>query len=197
MMGGLSFVVFLVLLALMIAVFDDESNEPKPSITSEIYENSKFGRWTINEYVNDFEELTGEKYLLQESENGSFSNSATTNSKLTGEILIDKEDIRIMLKEYGKYYVKDEELISFKVKGKNDSVIDLGDYNFIDNQGYIDINKSEQLLNILLKGGVVKFYGRRNGGRSTYNFTISGDHLKEALDEIGVSPQNFTKKSNR
>ena len=38
----------------------------------------------------------------------------------------------------------------------------------------------------MLQGGNIKFYGSVNSGRSTYNFTINGDYLKEAMDAIGI-----------
>ena len=190
-MGIVSFIVTFMFLLVALLFFIPDDQESKDTIsTSEIYENSKYGRWTIQEYVNEFDEHTGKKYLLQKSKDGSFSNSATTNSELIGEILIDNEDIRIQLKEYGSRYAKDEEFISFKVK-RGEDIVDLGDYNFINNEGYIRIDKAGSLMKLLLSGGDIKFYGRVRGGRSTYNFTINGDHLKEALEAIGIPDNNY------
>lgn len=188
LMGIVSFISTFILFLFFYVVFAPDDQDSKEStLTSEAYENSKYGRWTIHEYVNEFDEPTGEKYLLQKSNDGSFSNSATTNSELIGEILIDDNGIRIRLKEYGSHYAKDEEHIVFKVK-RDGEITDLGSFNWIDNQGYINLRKeySTILLNLLLQGGNIKFYGSVNSGRSTYNFTINGDYLKEAMDAIGI-----------
>ena len=185
-MGIVSFISTFILFLFLYVVFAPDDQGPKDTApTSEVNENNKYGRWTIHEYVNDFDESTGEKYLLQRSSNGSFSNSATTNSELIGIILIDSKDIRIQLKEYGSRYAKDEEFISFKVK-KDDEIVDLGNLNYINNQGYIRIVKAGSLMKLLLEGGDLKFYGNVNNGRSTYNFIMNGDHLKEAMEAIGI-----------
>lgn len=186
---GFSCFVVMLLCVVVIALFsvDIESSSDDSSVTSAIEtDENRYGQWTISEYVNDFDEPTGEKYVFQKTTNGSFSNSATTNSELTAEILIDKDDVRIMLKEYGKYYAKDEEFIAFQVK-RHEEIVTLRGFNFINNQGYITIDDDSILKNILLKGGEVKFYGNVNNGRSTYNFSFNGDKLKEALQAINIS----------
>jgi hypothetical protein len=45
-----------------------------------------------------------------------------------------------------------------------------------------------------LQGGDIKFYGSVESGRSTYNFTINGDHLKDALEAIGIPDNKFKDK---
>jgi len=191
LIGFSSFVVML-LCVLVIAFFsavsvDIESSSDDSDVTSSIEtDEERYGQWTIREYVNDFDEPTGEKYVFQKTTDGSFSNSATTNSELTAEILIDKDDVRIQLKEYGNYYAKDEEFIAFQVK-RHEEIVTLRGLNFINNQGYITIDDDSILKNILLKGGEVKFYGNVNNGRSTYNFSFNGDKLKEALQAINIS----------
>jgi hypothetical protein len=196
LMGIASFISTFILFVFLYIIFapdDQDSKDITP--TSELNENNKYGRWTIHEYVNEFDEPTGEKYLLQISKDGSFSNSATTDSELIGEILIDDNGIRIRLKEYASRYAKDEEHIAFKVK-KDGEITELGSFNWIDNQGYINLGKdlSSTLLNLLLQGGDIKFYGSVNSGRSTYNFTINGDHLKDAMNAIGIDANNTQEK---
>ena len=117
----------------------------------------------------------------------SISGWGRTRCCLLTETLIDDNGIRIRLKEYGSHYAKDEEHIVFKVK-RDGEITDLGSFNWIDNQGYINLREeySTTLLNLLLQGGNIKFYGSVNSGRSTYNFTINGDYLKEAMDAIGI-----------
>lgn len=187
-MGCAAFIATFVFLFVMFLIFNTDE-ETSTSDGDEVvnYIDNRLGLWTIEEYVNDFKEPTGQKFIFQESTKGSFSNSATTNSELIAQILIDNDDIRIQLKRYGSSYAKDEEYIAFQVKRDNE-IIDLGSNNYINNQGYINVGKtsSSPLIDLLMKGGEVKFFGSMKNGRSTYNFSFNGDKLKEALAEIGV-----------
>lgn len=64
-----------------------------------------FSNWKIGEYVDEFKEPTGEKYMGVDGV-GTFSNSATSNSRLDAFLQIDKNNIGIMLYEYGYSTVK-------------------------------------------------------------------------------------------
>lgn len=62
--------------------------------------------WETSFYVDEFQNPTNEAYMRnRELFVGVFSNSATTNSKLTARILIDADDIAIKMWEYGSYEV--------------------------------------------------------------------------------------------
>ena len=62
--------------------------------------------WETAFYVDEFKNPTNEAYIRNsEVFVGTFSNSATTNSKLYARILIDAEDIAIKLWEYGSIEV--------------------------------------------------------------------------------------------
>ena len=145
------------------------------------------GNWEIHNYVDEFEEETDEKYIVQTSL-GNFSNSATTNSDLLAHILIDKDDIRLRLQEYARNYVKGDEHIRFRVKSQDSLVSDFS--MWINRDGYIGFasyKKKDQdsLLHILLRGGEVKFAGVVDEYvKSTYHFSFNADKLQNALDEI-------------
>ena len=64
--------------------------------------------WSSNYYVDEFDEPTDEWYIANDVIfSGTFSNSATTDSKLTAYILVDcNGDIAFMLYEYGRNQVK-------------------------------------------------------------------------------------------
>lgn len=62
--------------------------------------------WKLNYYVDDFQQPTDESYLCSKKFSGQFSNSATTNSVVDAEVLVDKENIAIFLYEYGYHQVK-------------------------------------------------------------------------------------------
>ena len=64
-----------------------------------------FSAWKIGEYTDEFNQPTGKKYIVVDSY-GKFSNSATTDSNLLAAVQIDKDNIGIMLWEYGRNLVK-------------------------------------------------------------------------------------------
>lgn len=151
---------------------------------------SGMGKWYIKNYVDEFKEETDEKYIAQISF-GSFSNSATTNSNLTAVLVIDTDDFRIKLEEYGSLIVKNEGSMNLSVKDKDGEVTAFEMYN--DSDGYLNFkysnNKStdyERMIQILLKGGTAKFYcvSNRYSSKSTYNFNVHCECLQNALNEL-------------
>lgn len=162
--------------------------EFKSSIKSKEDPN-QLGDWETGNYVDDFGDKTNEKFIEQ-SAYGSFSNSATTNSDLVARILIDKNNIRFQLKEYGRHPVN-RGSIDFKMK-RNDSIIgkftmSAYDYGYVQFPSYESDknNKIKKLKKTLLQGGKIKFYGEINSyGRSTYNFVLNCDYLQNALKEL-------------
>lgn len=73
------------------------------------------GAWQLGTYVDEFGEDTSEKYLLLEGE-GTFSNSATTDSELTALLFADKEGFSFRLIEYGSHVVKSGDHYTFRIK---------------------------------------------------------------------------------
>lgn len=67
-----------------------------------------FGDWRIDYYVDDFNQPTDEWYITEDEYLvGTFSNSATTNSKLYANVMVDLDDnAMIFLYEYGSRQVK-------------------------------------------------------------------------------------------
>lgn len=66
-----------------------------------------FGSWQLNYYVDDFQQPTSEAYVSNKNYfTGTFSNSATTNSKLLVTFLADADNIAVFLYEYGRHQVK-------------------------------------------------------------------------------------------
>ena len=65
------------------------------------------GVWELRYYVDEFKNPTSEGYIRNKNKIiGTFSNSATTNSELEVVWLIDKDDIALILYEYGRNQVK-------------------------------------------------------------------------------------------
>lgn len=153
-------------------------------------EYGKFGIWKINCYVDEWGEKTTKRYISTEL-NGTFSNSATTNSDLMVLILIDKESIRIQLHEYGNNHpIKDKGFLNFKAKDKDGNIYEFKTYNAKDGNNTV-VNMEYEfddtiVRNLLLKGGEIKFVGCSSGSvLDEYKFNIiNADYLSEAISNI-------------
>lgn len=151
---------------------------------------NNLGIWSVGHYVDDFGEPTKEGYISA-TVFGTFSNSATTDSNLRVEFLIDKNSIRIQLYEYaGNHPVKGEGIIDYVAldsNGKrwkfktnngdngNNSVCDFSDSSY------------EKVKKLLLSGGRIKFIATadRYGSPSEYKFTIkNADFLENAFTKM-------------
>lgn len=139
--------------------------------------------WEKAYYVDNFGDYTTTSYLrFKERLNGTFSNSATTNSRLKVQFLIDNPNkMAIKLYEYdysevkGSYYdtssyyiyIKDESGNTHLLTGKNTS-------------DRIEINSSDclKLNQLLLENTTLKFHITYEGNKS-YNFTIENDSSYE------------------
>lgn len=61
----------------------------------------------VRRYVDEFGDPTEEPYITQgRDQGGKFSNSATTNSRMTWRILVDADSVSFMIDEYGSHRVK-------------------------------------------------------------------------------------------
>lgn len=56
--------------------------------------------WKVKEYVDEFDEPTGEKYIVGGPFYGKFSNSATTDAELSAYVFYDGDRVWIQLYEY-------------------------------------------------------------------------------------------------
>jgi hypothetical protein len=149
----------------------------------------EFTSWKIGEFVDEFKKPTGDKYVSVDVYNGIFSNSATTNSKLYAVVQVTKEDIGIMLWEYGSNLVK--------------GIYDYNEYSItiLDQAGkkhymsgtlyegstrvYIDNKYEAEMLQILQKDGEISFYLEDSKySVSTYLFTINCDGFLSLYAQI-------------
>lgn len=156
------------------------SEDKKSDDETKTDDNSNSGKmWEIAYYVDSFKDYTDENYLrLKDSLYGTFSNSATSNSKLKVNFLIDsRDDVSFMLYEYGYSQVK-ESKTSYSVSIKTDS----GETEFLNGNMYsdrvtLDKEGSNRIFDLFSAGGTVKFYVREisDYSSSTYNFSITND----------------------
>lgn len=122
---------------------------------------------------------------------GTFSNSATTNSRLYVTMLADEEDIAFFLYEYGSHQVKnassnytDEYEITMKLSDgtKHEMTGTMycgGDRLFVDSQ------YRNRVLNALKSGKDVSFYiVFSEYTTSTYLFTVQTDNFAQEYNKL-------------
>ncbi len=164
-------------------VTDNAVSETTASTVSEL--------WSADYYVDDFDEPTDEWFILNNSLfTGTFSNSATTDSKLTVQALIDcNKEIVFFLYEYGRNQVKnssenyvDEYKITMRTAdGKDHNITGTvycgGDRLFIDEQHVDTVLKA-------IKGeGDVKFrIVNKERTVETYLFTLKTENFAEVYN---------------
>ena len=153
----------------------------------------ELGEWKIGDYVNDFNEPTGEHYVYQRI-HGRFSNSATANSDLLVRLIIRKDsrnDIRVDT-EYDEY-------IDGTIDGKNfnwrkyDAIkiichetrkVYFNDHGrrALQERG---TNNYTIMLSVLKQGGNIEFRVRDDYS-TVYYYTVQSDYLENALLKAGI-----------
>ncbi|MCY4444837.1 MAG: hypothetical protein OXC44_08575 [Proteobacteria bacterium] len=130
--------------------------------------------WEVMEYKDKFGDNSGNRALrTKKSLNGSFSNSATSNSKLTVLLAVNSSsEIDIMLFEYGKYSVKDSNNfdVDIKVAGVETELFGRNDSDRIT----LNESSSEVLHTYLRSDHRIKFF--ITDGSSTYTFELKSCH---------------------
>jgi len=133
------------------------------------------GSWKVKFYVDDFGEPTKQKYLTCRVCFGTFSNSATTDSDLAVQFLIEKNAVNIQLYEYlGTNPVKKGIEDQYKVRVKSgDEIQDLTARNYSDRLSFNEIN-SKKIIDFFKKGQPLKFAIISNSrySESSYKFTF-------------------------
>lgn len=161
------------------------------------------GMWRISYYSDEFGELT-KKALITNSEliKGAFSNTATENSDLNVQFLIDNESsISIKLYEYGgnnpvKAYTSRKYRIY--IQDKDGERFSLVAYNFSDNR--MSISDSDVLIlhNALMKGGTIKFKIVEDETPTTeYAFIINADWYSNAFELLKATKPVEEKKKTK
>ena len=132
--------------------------------------------WIVKYYVDEFDLPTDDAYVTySDLLNGSFSNSATSDSFLYAKLLID-ESSTIMLYDYGEQQVKsysDEKynIIILDSSGNKTSV-----YGTMYENGdriYIASSYYDTVLDVLGSGGEINFYVEEaDSSVNNYLFTV-------------------------
>lgn len=136
------------------------------------------GMWSVRYYVDEFGESTKQGYITNSSSiKGTFSNTATQDSRLNVDFLISGSyKISIQLYEYaGNNPVKAYSSESYRVliQDKDGNRLKLRATNYSDRLSF-DKSTSRKVHNILMKGGTIKFKIVEIDTPTTeYEFTIS------------------------
>ena len=151
-----------------------------------------FGIFSTGYYVDEFNMPTSEGYVVNETYiSGKFSNSATTDSLLYVQVLVDKEDITIFLYEYGRHLVKnsssryvDEYDITMRTadgtkQNLTGTIYCGGDRLFIDDK------YEKTVLNALKSGETVSFYiVQSDYTTSTYLFSVNTSNFAKEYEKL-------------
>lgn len=147
-----------------------------------------FCAWEMGEFVDEFKQPTGEKYIATDVY-GTFSNSATSNSRLLACVQVTSDSIAFMLWEYGSQLVKgtfDLNEYSITVLDQNGRKHYLDGYMYEDSTRiFVSSSDESELLALLKKPGELSFYLKYSKyTSSTYLFTIETAGFSSLYSEI-------------
>lgn len=126
------------------------------------------GSWELRAYEDEFGEKGNQKYLLLMG-SGVFSNSATTNSKMTAILYVDKDSFSFKLIEYDSIIAKNDDSFTYRIKDSDGDVYEMTLYNS-DSSGQMSSWSSEHMKKmeeILSKGGIITVSVRERNAYST------------------------------
>lgn len=147
---------------------------------------NELGVWKIGNYVNDFDEPTGEHFVYSEFY-GTFSNSATAGSTLRIYVTVTTDyGVSFRFDEYDNGTFEEIEYCnSAKVVNKKLRSV----YTFESSYNYRwfrDENRNSiSIDSILMKEGIYEFYYRLKYG-TKYSFKIDSQYLNNALVKAGI-----------
>lgn len=187
-------IVFVAVIIIASSGSSDEATQPSGNSTDTVSDSTTVSTteagpaltWEKDFYVDDFNEPTDE-WFIRRSFTGKFSNSATTDSRLSGYVFIDAKDISIFLFEYNTHQVKNiysrtkEYAISVRLADGTTKEFSGCIYSEGDR---IVVNESQVSLlkNLLINGGDMKFYVYdKENSVTNYLFEISSDNLKDLI----------------
>ena len=157
-----------------ILLVDGKLPPPPPPVIEESYD-SVFDEWDEREDEDEFGDKTGESYKYMITEDGVFSNSATTNSQLTGLFMVRNNSLDIGIVEYGsspaKSYKHTFELV--KIKQPNGNIVEIKRVYFSKN-GALSFEKKqfkEIKKTLSLKGDYTMIF-KRSGGFSPSRYRL-------------------------
>lgn len=150
------------------------------------------GIWSVNYYVDDFQQPTDEWYITANTNfSGTFSNSATTNSKLAVQVAVDAEDIAFFLYEYGRSQVKnpssnyvDEYDITMRTADGTDHSLS-GTVYCGGDRLIIEGKDMDTVLAAMKDGGTISFHIVESDRTTTsYLFSLEASNFSQVYEEM-------------
>ncbi len=170
-----------------------------------VEEEPPYGDWEIGEYVDDFDEPTGEKYVRQIIR-GDFSNSATSSSPLRVYIYLYKYtylsgktsvDGKILFDEYldgtEDFHIwEDASPAKYGTK-----IVDKPNrkaYYYEERRGFrdIDTDKWYNWIGILRDSTSVYNFTIKGEYKDEYRFSVNSEKLNKALKDAGIIEEEIT-----
>ena len=146
------------------------------------------GLWHPTFYVDEFSNPTDVAYLRNiDYIEGTFSNSATTNSDLNVRFLIDADSIAIKLWEYGRYEVKAYSTTDYSITFLDDSgkkhytegtMYKNGDRIYLEDWTFVSLLQKNEALSVYMREE------SKYGYKTTYRFTVEQDNFRKAYSQF-------------
>ena len=144
------------------------------------------GFWELGNYIDEFGEDTPNRYLRLGGK-GVFSNSATTGSRMTAYLIVNRKNITFRFVEYDDHVVKDDETCQMKIKDSYGDVHKITLYN--SREGQMTTSSDDEVKEILKKGGKITVLAEMGKySKSTYLFKMDVSGYNNAYEFI--SPLN-------
>lgn len=146
----------------------------------------ELGIWKIGEYVNDFDEPTGEKYLYA-NVIGIFSNSATARSILGVKVKVWNDgSIGLYYDEYNDGTYENEKIRNIKIVNKEARKVYKSLWDVWNPDDCLFDNDEKMTLEeVLMKEGKYEFYITLKYN-TKYQFIINSDYLENAMLKAGI-----------
>lgn len=164
---------------------DDENKRVQLFVS--IGKSESAGVWQMSYYVDEFKNPTNNGYITA-SVNGVFSNTATTDSKLTAKFIVDSDNFSIKLYEYGSQEVKSTGFESYAI-----TILDTdGTKHYIHgliqkNGDRIEIRGDDkvELLKAFQKEGTISFYiEETNRPTTNYLFSVETSNFVDVYNTV-------------
>lgn len=162
---------------------NDATTETTESTTAEVK------TWYIKHYVDDFKEEIADQWYVEGVFYGTFSNSATTNSKCSANVVYDYDNrLTFFLFDYGTHQLKNSysskaDYYTVKYKDSKGTIRELSAY--IPAEGdRMFINDFTPLLEAIKTGNVSIQITDNKYSTNVYNFVIESDNFTEILTEV-------------
>lgn len=147
--------------------------------------------WEMTFYVDEFKNPTDEAYVRNaDLFVGTFSNSATDNSKLYVRLLIDANDIAIILYEYGSNQVKAYSTTNYSISILDDNDVKHQLTGTMYENGNRIFLSDMQLVSLLQTNQELTFYIKENskyGYSSTYLFKVTNDNFNKVYSTFSTT----------